>query len=88
MFQGESDAPHGMIGIVTEMKSKKGSFVIIANGSALSDLDFAHLFEQTHICLILSDLYFADEGYSKHTVVFKKTSNVFEKTLDVFKNSS
>lgn len=33
MFQWESDAPHGMIGIVTEMKSKKGSFVIIANGS-------------------------------------------------------
>ena len=45
MFQWESDAPHGMIGIVTEMKSKKGSFVIIVNGSALSDLDFAHLFE-------------------------------------------
>lgn len=33
MFQGESDAPRGMIGIVTEMKSKKGSFVIIVNGS-------------------------------------------------------
>jgi hypothetical protein len=32
-FKGESDAPYGMIGIVTEMKSKKRSFVIIANGS-------------------------------------------------------
>ena len=54
----------------------------------LLESELGHSHEQTHICLILSDLYFADKVYSKHTVVFKKTSNVFSKTLDVFKNSS
>ncbi len=47
----------------------------------LSDSDLAYSHGQTCIYFIISDLYFADDGSLKHTVVLKKT-------LDVFKNSS
>ena len=54
----------------------------------LSDPDLAYSHGQTCIYFIISDLYFADDGSLKHTVVLKKTLDVFEKILDVFKNSS
>jgi len=34
--------------------------------------------------LILSTLFFVNRGVFKHTVILKKTFDVFEKTSDVF----
>ena len=53
----------------------------------LSDPDLAYSHGQTCIYFIISDLYFADDGSLKHTVVFKKTSRgIFENVQCFFKN--
>ena len=54
----------------------------------LSDPDLAYSHGQTCIYFIISDLYFADDGSLKHTVVLKKTLDVFEKTTVCFFDKS
>ena len=50
----------------------------------LSDPDLAYSHGQTCIYFIISDLYFADDGSLKHTVVLKKHWTFSKIPRDVF----
>ena len=60
---------------------KHGSVSLLQTAALLSGLDPGYLSSQTDNYLIVSVFNFANGGILKHTVVLKKT-------LDVFKNSS